>query len=153
MELQHSLALGGAFVGALVDARSGRIPNWVSFPVLALGLGGAALLSRTEAARALLGALLTALPAAAVFFSTRGRGLGGGDVKLLAGLGACLGPEAGLEGELVALSVALLQCGFRFAGRGRLTLADLRSTPVRFGPALFLGTLYAVLTSAEGGLL
>src|ERR1700678_2253171 len=75
---------------ALIDGRSLRVPNWLTFHFLAGGLifafynGGGAL-------------LLTSILGAAVGFMTllplySIGGMGAGDVKLMAGIGAWLGP-------------------------------------------------------------
>jgi len=76
---------------AIIDGRSLRVPNWLTFHFFAGGLvfafwtGGSALLGA-----ALLGAavgLLSLLPLYAI------GGMGAGDVKLMAGLGAWVGPS------------------------------------------------------------
>lgn len=150
--LQHSLAVIGALVAAVLDASSGRIPNRLSLSLLGLGLGSAALLPGLDLAQSLIGAALTALPVSIVFFATQGRGVGGGDVKLLAALGACLGPETGLESELAALLAALTASAVRLAWRGTGGLTELRTKPVRFGPAILVGTLYALAVRGGWGM-
>lgn len=85
--------MSATLLAALADARTGRIPDALTLPALAFGLvvgspGGAA---------------VCALPALWLF--ARGK-LGGGDVKLLAALGALLGPGALLV-EVLAIGAAL----------------------------------------------
>lgn len=109
---------------ALLDLRTRRIPNWLTLSALVLGLamrvplGSSAVLDGFLAAGA---AFALALPVFAL------GGLGGGDVKLLAAVGAFLGLDA-LWG---ALFVAVLVAG-AFAiisilrqGRAPQTLANL----------------------------
>lgn len=101
----------------VTDIQSRRIPNWLTF-----GAAGAALVFHTVAPQGggvmfaaagwFLGGLIMFLPFAL-------RGLGGGDVKLVAALGAWLGPMnaiwvalyAGIAGFVMALAVAAY-CGY-----------------------------------------
>lgn len=85
---------------AALDLRTGRIPNLLTAPAAACGLalaslgGGGSLLSHAAAAGVLLVLGLPLFAAGA---------LGGGDVKLLAAVGALLGPAS-------AVSAVLLTC-------------------------------------------
>ena len=75
---------------AIIDGRSLRVPNWLTFHFVAGGLvfafwrGGSALLL-TSIMGAAVG-LMSLLPLYAI------GGMGAGDVKLMAGLGAWMGP-------------------------------------------------------------
>jgi prepilin peptidase CpaA len=75
---------------AIIDGRSLRVPNWLTFHFVAGGLafawwrGGSDLLP-TSILGAAVG-LMTLLPLYAI------GGMGAGDVKLMAGLGAWIGP-------------------------------------------------------------
>src|SRR5512139_2838796 len=100
-QLPLALACAATLSAAWTDAKTGRIPNWLTLPLLPVGLafgvldGG--LLGLGSAA---LGCMLCfAIPYGLLHFS-RGTAIGGGDVKLFAALGALLGPRAGLEVEL-----------------------------------------------------
>lgn len=81
-------------IAAAVDARTGIIPNTLTFPAIALGL-----LAGSPA-----GVVVCATPALLLF--ARGK-LGGGDVKLLAAMGGLLGVERGLLVEALAIGGAL----------------------------------------------
>jgi prepilin peptidase CpaA len=120
MELVQGCALSVASVAAVIDVRSRRIPNWLTFGTLVLGVVINAWLhgfsgALTAIAGAGLGAALL-LP----FYLLRA--MGAGDVKLLAALGALLGPSAllsvavygALVGGAMSLSILLV--------RGRLLL-------------------------------
>jgi prepilin peptidase CpaA len=111
-------ALVAALVAAVFDARTGRIPNLVSLPPLVAAPLVHALVSGPGAlGGSLLGALLCG--AVPTFVFARG-GMGGGDVKLFAALGALLGVSTGLEIELGSLWLAALCVCARLAWHGRL---------------------------------
>lgn len=160
-----------AMVAALLDVRTGKIPNWLTLGALALGLlerAGLAVLADGPSALplALLASLAGAALAGAVpLMMFRMRALGGGDVKLFAALGALFGPTLGLEVELLSFVSAAFLAPLYLAWRGilletvRRSLALVvslilrrRCPPVseaalswfRLGPAVLAGTLWAV---------
>ena len=100
--------VAGVVVVALVvccatDLLAYRVPNIVTVPALALVLAAAAISGMPELLEAWLGLVACGGAMLAVAVLTRG-GLGGGDVKLVALIGAALGmPEA-----LVALGVGIV---------------------------------------------
>jgi prepilin peptidase CpaA len=114
-----------AGLAAGYDLRSRRIPNWVSLAGWILGLGLNAVLFRWVGLRlALLGtgmALLIYLPMLLI------RGVGAGDVKLMAAIGAILGPNdwiavfilSAVTGGAVGLVLIV------FHRRGRRTLQNV----------------------------
>lgn len=113
------------FIAAWTDTQSGLIPNWLTLPVivsappLQLALGGTSSL-----AGSLLGGLVCAL---VPLFLFRAGAMGGGDVKLLCGIGALAGPLAGIEVQLLAYNVLVAFALTVLALRGELT-AVLRRT-------------------------
>lgn len=162
------VATGVAIAAGVLDGRTGRIPNGLTLPSLVAapifrfvfeGPGGVF--------AAGLGMLLVGVVPLTVYIGTSGRGIGGGDVKLLAALGAWLGPGLGLEMQLAAWTIALLGACALLARRGRL-LATWRGvlrlvvrrrpgashrvpeafTSMRLGPAIAAGTLFAVVARA-----
>jgi len=76
-------------VAAVIDARERRIPNWLTFGLMAAGLGRAAFVSPENFGHAMLGIVVGgAIPLVLYMISA----VGGGDVKLLAAIGAWVGP-------------------------------------------------------------
>jgi prepilin peptidase CpaA len=161
--LALSLALVAVAIAAVTDVRRGIIPNAVTLPLLAIGV----VLHGIAAGPAGLGwALVGALVSGLIpYLAFRSGGMGGGDVKLFAALGAVLGAAAGIEVVFVATVVAAVQAVVMLAVRGQLgpvlrnTLRLLvrpfsRSrepvpttalTELRMGPAIMLATLWVVL--------
>jgi len=155
-------------IAAVYDLRTGHIPNWLTFGSLLTAIGAQALLGALDggsaglgyaAADAVLGAIVCGAVPAIVFF--RG-GMGGGDVKLFAALGALCSARDGLLAESYSFVIALLLAPVSLAYQGKLirTIAntaalatnafrhpDARrvappelSTWFRLAPAIFLGT-------------
>jgi prepilin peptidase CpaA len=162
-----------AAIAAAWDLKTGRIPNWLTLGGVALGVGGhlAQGLLGSDGRAALHGALLSV--AGALFCSIaplvlywKG-GMGGGDLKLFAALGALCHPMLGIECQIYALVVAAVAAPARLAYEGRLlsvlggSLALLvnpflprarrRAVPAemmswfRLGPAIFAGTLLTLM--------
>jgi prepilin peptidase CpaA len=156
-------------VAAWTDWRKGEIPNWLTLPALFLApiahaiylssLGAPREVALTEGAYSIAGAMATAF---VPFILYRQSAIGGGDLKLLAALGALLKPGIGIEAEMYAFLLASLIAPARLAYEGKLlrtlknagtiTLNFFRSKekkkPVeaeamswfRLGPAIFIGT-------------
>lgn len=140
----------GALVGALAQLASADVAS-------AGDLGWVVL-------RVLGGVLLCSLVPVALFVSG---GLGGGDVKLFAAIGACLGPLAGMEVQFWAFIVTLVFVPIQLALRGRLrstlrnsltVLSNLfrpaarrevidpsQLTSLRFAPSIFVAALLVVV--------
>lgn len=98
-----ALAVGAAVLGAALDLRSRRIPNWLTFPGMALGLLLGLAGGRPSQAAGALGACLLAgflLWALGCF--------GEGDAKLFAALGALAGADAAFLGLALSLPLLLL---------------------------------------------
>jgi prepilin peptidase CpaA len=112
--LNHLPLLALLLLAAVIDLRQRRIPNWLT---LGLILSGLACATAAGGAVELGHALAGLLAGAAVAFVLFALGaLGGGDVKLLAGVGAWLGAPA-------VLIVFVVQC---LIGLGLVLLQSLR---------------------------
>jgi prepilin peptidase CpaA len=142
--MSHSLiavvAVLVGLVAATTDLRSGRIPNKLTFPAMLAGVaihgvfGGIA-----GFAESLIGLVVCAAVPGVVYKASKGAGIGGGDIKLFAAIGAILGPMQGLEVELSAFLLLGIFALFRlaFIGQlGRTLLASLKVTAGLFVPTL-----------------
>ena len=134
---------------ALIDLRTWRLPDALTLPLIAAGLGAAALdlLPAVRLLHSLVGAAVGYLALAGVGWAyrrLRGRdGLGLGDAKLLAAAGAWLGAEAlpwlVLTAAILGLALALT--------RARPVRAE---TAVPFGPPLALAFWSLFVAQAAG---
>jgi leader peptidase (prepilin peptidase)/N-methyltransferase len=131
----------GAIAAGVIDARTGFIPDAISIPtaIVPLAIGAAT----GTLPGACCGAIASGGALAFLFLLTRGRGIGLGDVKLAAALGAGFG--------------ALAACGVlaaAFVGGGAYALWLLatrrasRGAQIRFGPFLAAGALLVACVPA-----
>jgi prepilin peptidase CpaA len=142
------VCLGIIVVATVTDIRSRRIPNWLSFGGLALGVilhcaagyaedGGAGLVRR--ALRALAGITVCSIWPICSFLRNE---IGGGDVKLFAAIGALAGPVLGFDIQGATLAVTLL-----IVLPWRVITARLKKTsirPVIMAPTILVGFLLAL---------
>jgi prepilin peptidase CpaA len=159
-----------AAIAAASDLRTGEIPNWLTLGVLLLAPIGHIVFALVKqhatghqalvaGGTSLLGAVVCVIVPAILY---RQDAIGGGDVKLLATIGALLRPYLGLEAEMYSFFVAGLIAPAFLAYEGKLfrtikntallalnpLLPKAKRRPVeptlltwfRFGPAIFVGT-------------
>jgi|SRR5581483_8284797 len=99
-------------IAAVIDWSSRRIPNWLTMLILLSGISGSFIAGHVVSpGQAMLGTLVGfAIPF--VLFAMGA--LGGGDVKLLAGIGSWLGPiivtKIFLAAAIVGMLIVLVQC-------------------------------------------
>ena len=99
MSAAHLAAVIVAIVACATDLRSRRIPNVLTFSAAALGMATSAWTGGPEAAMTSSAGWIAGF---AIFFVPFAlRGLGGGDVKLLAALGAWVGPTDVIESPCI----------------------------------------------------
>jgi prepilin peptidase CpaA len=160
------LVLAITAAAAVSDLRTGLISNKLTLGALGalfaaqLGFNGL----RAGAVAALTGLLFASLIPLVLYVA---RGLGGGDLKLMAACGVGLGPLLAMEAQMIAFSVGcLFAIGKAIHGgvlwqtlRGstfmltnaiaplgkRRDVPESVSTPVRFAPFIFCGVLFTVL--------
>jgi prepilin peptidase CpaA len=160
-------------IGAWFDVKRSYIPNWITVGGIAAGLIGHSVLGLAhggvqEGLRGLVFSVLGAFAASIIpLFLYRAKAIGGGDVKLLAAIGAICRPLIGIEAVFYAFVVAALYAPARLVYEGKLfktignaffillnpVLSKARRkeispemmTELRFGPSVFIGALLAAL--------
>ncbi len=153
-----AIAITWAAVAAFWDLRSKRIPNWLTFPAIALGI---ILNTALSGAAGLWAGILGAVVGTALLIVPFAMGgMGAGDVKMLAAVGAIGGPQmvfhsfiyGAIAGGLIA--AALLAGRFYLfsgravpgaggaageAGKARVRARARETFP--YGVAIFAGTV------------
>ena len=165
------LALSVAAVAAWTDWRSGTIPNRLTFGALLLApvahFAAAMLLGHSHVALEAAGMSIVGAATCGIvpFLMYRSGGMAGGDVKLLAALGAICLPTLGIEAQVFGLFFATFYAAGVLAYEGRLwattknvlvmALNPLRKkenkqtvckelmTQMRFGPSVLAGVAVA----------
>lgn len=115
---------------AFTDCRSRRIPNWLTYTLILGGLAHALTAATTVGVGGALLGMLVGFSLTFVFFAVGA--MGGGDVKLLTGVGAWLGPLGVLLVFVVEAVVGMAQAILQAAMQKRLG-AVLRNSAVLAG--------------------
>jgi prepilin peptidase CpaA len=165
LSIPFVFAILATAIAAITDWRSGCIPNWLTLPLLVVAPTVHAIVHGPPGLGLSLLALF--LCGAVPFFLFTKNAMGGGDVKLFAGLGALLGLQIGLQVLLVSLLIVAIYSQTRLAYQGCLirtlknvlqlacnpflpkrlrkqVVPELMST-VRMGAAIALATCCALL--------
>jgi len=145
------MTLGGIFiVASFVDFAEFILPDALTYPAVVLALAGRIFLLGEPASGPLLGAVCGPLLfwlLAAVYRRLRdAEGLGLGDVKLMASIGALVGWR-GLPLTILMGSAAALLASPFLSRAGR----DKRRAPIPFGPFLCLGAMLSILSGRGPG--
>jgi len=173
--IMHSIAwwptVFVVIVATVTDLRSRRIPNWLVVPFLIAGMAVCTITGGWQGlGRSVLGVLLAAL-ALGLFYLVGGMGLG--DVKLFAAIGAWIGPHQlvfaflfmGLAGGVMALAWAIrggflkeslsgtadLIFGFRKRGlrpHQTLALTNPGARKMPYAPAIAVGAILSFFALA-----
>jgi leader peptidase (prepilin peptidase)/N-methyltransferase len=139
----QTIVFAATLACGIIDARTGLIPNRITYPAFAAILIAAAFAGSVASAG--VGALVVGGALALLYLITQRRGLGLGDVKLGACIGAGLGPVAGMT-ALGASFIAGGAIGSYLLLSGRAGRKD----PIRFGPFLIVGVVLSIATQALG---
>jgi prepilin peptidase CpaA len=145
-----SLVIGVA--ASIEDLWRRRVSNWIALAALVSGMAAQSWL---HGVGGLWDALLGSVIGFAVFlvFFLMG-GMGGGDIKLMAGFGAILGSKlivvaammTALVGGLMALAYLLVNKLRRVAQPAEGPQAPLRKHAIPYAPAITLGVLLSFLS-------
>lgn len=163
-------ALLSTAVLAVYDHKTGRMPNWLTLSSWACALGLHGLTGGVELLFAFLSGFFVAFAPLGLFLLTKGEAIGGGDVKALLGIGAWIGPLAGLHALLLSLLLLAAFAYWREARRrqlwpllkrslqlfspsGRQAPMQTSFATVRFGPFLAVGTTVTVFANWLQGVL
>jgi len=153
-------------IAAVIDIHSRRIPNWLSLPFLATGVAVSTVRGGVPGMLSSVAGIGLAVSIMGVFWYLRGMGLG--DLKLLAAVGAWVGPgqlvlalvATGIAGGFLAVGYALWHglLGRALDGTAELILGlpkqGLRPHPtialdnavalrMPYGPAIAIGTIFS----------
>lgn len=95
------ISLVGVFIGSITDIKSLEVPDWLNYSLIALGLGGHLLWSLYDwnhffIMRSLIGFVFSVVIGLLMFYTGQ---WGGGDSKMIFGLGALLGLSWPLQWE------------------------------------------------------
>lgn len=113
MSLVAIVSLTGLFIASVTDFKTREVPDWLNFSLIAIGFGVRLLFSLTfwnksYIIEGLYGFGLGFLLAYGMFYSGQ---WGGGDSKMLMGLGALLGLRLSLSSAFVSFLINLLFVG------------------------------------------
>ena len=162
--LQFTVLAAALATAVVIDVRTRRIPNWLTGALAAAGLGmsfGGGAVTPAQAVLGLLAGLLLMLPGHLIGAT------GAGDVKLMAAVGAVVGPGTALRAVVFTALAGGILAVLVAARRGRLSETVYGSTllvtspvssrpainattrPNRFayGPAIAIGTLLSLMVT------
>lgn len=138
--LSPLLALIGSLLAAAWDARTGRIPNFLTLPLIAVGVGINSAAGVSGLLLSIAGLVACSFVPVLLYRASHGRGIGGGDVKLFAAFGALLGPMKGLEIEFGAFVVLAGFALVRLAYAGQLLRVLINTAFLLVNPLLPSGS-------------
>jgi len=140
MTLQAALAClftSALIVLSVIDARTREIPAGINIFILFLAIAST-ILDKQNYLSHIIGLFAISLPLYLIFLITNGRGIGGGDIKLMAACGLLLGWKLIILGFFLGcLSATVIHLTFmvvRKAGRA-----------LSFGPYLSVGVFLALI--------
>lgn len=107
-------------LAAVIDGQSRRIPNWLSFPMLLTGVAASFMSGSIVSPWESLLGLLAGFGLTFLLFAMGA--MGGGDVKLLSGVGAWVGAETVLYIFIIeaVIGMVIVLCQAAYQGRLRV---------------------------------
>ncbi|AEB08686.1 prepilin peptidase [Desulfobacca acetoxidans] len=131
---------------SVIDLEQGLLPDVITLPGIGFGLLSSLVFQELSFFSALVGALTGAAVfqgIAWIYAKWAGKqGMGGGDVKLLAMIGAFLGIQSLPWVIFLSASLGTLTGIILVLRKGRHPKETLRSLPIPFGPFLAIGGLF-----------
>ena len=103
-------------LAAWIDGRELRVPNWITFPMVLSGLTYSACLGSWSGLGAGLSGMAMGLACLLPLYAVGG--MGAGDVKLMAGIGAWLGWQITLQAFIVSVVVGAVMAVLIVFSRG-----------------------------------
>lgn len=149
LQLEFLMLIGLLGAAVWTDQKQQRIPNDLVIVILLLGFAMQIVLNGMEG---FIDAALGVLVGLAIFLVPYvGGGMAAGDVKLLAAVGAFLGPLPVLLASGASMVFGVVLAGLRLAYRRyqhgeRLTLKQMRSTRFPFAAAVAAGVAFVLVT-------
>jgi prepilin peptidase CpaA len=136
-------------VAAAEDLRSRRIPNWLTFSLVLGGIVQSIAFGVTSTPLASVLGLCVGFAIPFVLFALGA--LGGGDVKLLAGVGAWFGPQAALNVFIIAAIVGAVMVVAQALAqrRGKVLLRNTAVLAVNLAHVRDVGIDHAKATGAS----
>ena len=136
MTLIYVLLISALIVVAVIDWRTFEIPIGINIFILVLGVLAVAVDYRQWQVH-LIGAAVVSVPLLLVYLITKGRGIGGGDIKLMAVTGLVVGWKLNLLGFMIGCVLAVVIHLLRM----KISKQD---HVLAFGPYLSAGLLLSI---------
>jgi prepilin peptidase CpaA len=152
MNAQVWIAILVGLAASIDDLARRHIANWIPAAALAGGFGWQIGQGGWHGALAALGGMIAGFAVFLVFYLLGG--MGGGDVKLMAGFGALLGAgrlleaalwTAGVGGILAVGAITWRALRRRLDGKAAETAAEQREASIPYAPAIALGVWLALV--------
>lgn len=150
--LQYSIVLVLVMVAAFTDVWKGLIYNWLTLPAIVIGLGLSVYQNGWAGAVASFFGIL--IGGGTLFIPFSFGVMGGGDVKLMAAIGALMGPLFTVETLIVSILVGGCTGMVLMIARGKLlpTLTWYLGCLKTFARVIFFkGTVFSLPKSPEVG--
>jgi prepilin peptidase CpaA len=130
-----------------IDQKHHRIPNWLTGSVLAVGICVQTVVYGLSGLGDALGGML--LGFVILLLPYLKGGMAAGDVKLMAAVGACLGPSQALLAACLSLvvggGIAMLLVSYRYYRESTTTVDSLLTSRFPYASAIAIGTSAALI--------
>ena len=128
-------------IAVVMDLRSSRIPNWLTFPAMGFALAGHAWLNGIDGFLFSLAGLGTGL--GLFFFIYLAGGIGAGDVKLMASIGAFIGVYGVLSCAWIAMIIGGIYAAGAMGYQWGVAVAGQRLVHAAYGAIMVGGSAWS----------